>query len=438
MYSFKGFVTIPALENRSANQLSAVGELSAKAMTFAKDIKNYPGTNGSVVVQCFSSRTTVGNNNAFTPPPTLVTQVTTVATWVQARQMGLVGTEILADFTLAFNAQWSSSLGAIDVGPMVSSGGKSFPSYLSFSVNAYTTETNIVKIWFANAAFVDQYDEYSITVVPPLPNLTAFMGAYSAVAAALAAQTPSAVAARVQAARAEYPETVYDVVAYDYYSTTNPDTSAIKTYWTVLIYGPRGNFDDAIRAAVADHIAANNTSPITAWKAILPDIFRTTEFLMIPNWSNMAVQDRTLTAGTGSQIVNLQRELTYMRAVVSEYVSSHVTNFTQVMAHPYRNILIGVIGNIQNRGNKYQITDFYPDFVSVSTTSPDFGYMSEATQGLAIRLSEMLVWADTMMAFTEVPAQYRKHVRNGILYISVSYENVTYLVAARSSLPAMA
>lgn len=438
MYSFKGFVTIPALENRNPSQLSAVGELSARSMTFSKDIKNYPGTNGTVVVQCYSSRSTVNNNNAFTPPPVLVTKVTTVAAWVQARQLGLAGTETLADFTLAYNAQWATSLGAIDIGPMVSSGGRSFPSYLSFSVNDYTTESNIVKIWFANAAFEDQYDEYSIVIVPPLPNLASFMGAYSAVAAALAGQTPQLVAARVQAARAVNPETIYRVVNYDYFSTANPEASAIPTYWTALIYGPRGDFDDAIRAAVADHIATNSTATVNAWKAILPDIFRTTEFIMIPNWSNMAVQDRTLTAGTGSQIVNLQRELTYMRTVVSEYVASHVTNFTQVMAHPYRNILIGVIGNIQNRGNKFQITDFYPDFVSVSTTSPDFGYMSEATQGLAIHISEMLVWADTMMAFTELPAQYQKLTRNGILYISVSYQNVTYLIAARSSLPAMA
>jgi hypothetical protein len=438
MYSFKGFVTIPSIENRNNNAISPVGELSPTALTFSMDIKNYPSTNGEVVVQCYSSKSTQANNTAFTPPPTMVNKITDVALWIKQRQTGLVGVELIQDFTLAFNAQWATSLTGVDIGPMVNtSANKSFPSYIAFAVNAYTTESNIVKLWFANTSFENQYDEFTIKIVPPLAQLSSLLGNYSAVSLALASETQSAIFSRIQTARGGNPETILLSESFDYFSVDNPNVST-PTWWSALVYGPRGDYADAVRAAVVDYIATNSPAAITQWKQILPDIYRTTEFVMIPNWGNMAVLDKTLTPGIYSQIVNLQRELAYLRSVVSEYTPIHVTNNAQLMAHPYKNLLIGCIGNVQNRGNKYAITDFYPDLLSVSTTSPDFGRMNTPTQGLVVHLSTMVSLAETMTQFTDIPAQYRKLVRNGILYITVTYENVTYLVGAKSGLPVMA
>jgi hypothetical protein len=436
MYSFKGFVSIPALENRSNNQNSPVGELSANSLTFSKDIKNYPVSDGSLVVSCFSSRSSVNNNNAFTPPTAIIIKVQAVASWVKTRQLGLPGTEAIADFTLAFNSQWSTSIGAIEIGPMVNTGtNRSFPSYLAFVVNEYSTETNLVKIWFSDAAFTDQYDEYSITIIPPVANLTTLLGSYTAASLALANETPVMIAARVQTARASAPETVFTVERFDFYSSEN-STLITPTYWTALVYGPRGNFTDAIRAAVADYIATNSTAAVTSWKAVLPDVYRTTEFIVIPSWSKMAVLDRALTSGVYSPVCSLNDEIAYLKSVVSEYSPTHVGANAQVLTHPYKCLTIGVIGNIQNRGNKFKLTDMYPDYINVSTTSPDFGRMSVSTQGLAVHLSAMLVLAETMQQFTELPTQYRRLIRNGILYITVSYENVTFLVAAKNGLAA--
>lgn len=437
MYSFKGFAVIPALVNNTNGITAAVGELSGRSLTFSKDIKTYAAGNGLVNLHCFNSKTTVNNNNAATPPVAIVNKAVAITSWIQTRQTGLVGTESLADFTLAFTSQWSTSTSAVDIGAMVTTeSGKSFPSFITYSTSDYTVEVNTTKIWFADAAFQDQYDEYSIVVVPPLPNLDDFLGNYSDVLVALAQQRPDLIYARIQTARAGHPETVLLAESYDLVSQQN-STLSTPTYWPVLIYGPRGDFTDAVRAAVTDYIATTSSVQIPQWKLILPDIFRTTEFMLVPNWTNMAILDRTLTAGIYSQIVNLGKEITYMKTVVPDYAASHVSNNAQVMTHTYKNLIIGCIGNAQNRGNKFALTDVYPDLLNVSTTSPDFGRMSTSTQGLLIHLATMIPLAETMNLFTEIPSAYRKVVRSGILYITVTYENIVYLVAAKSTVPVL-
>jgi len=434
MYTFKGFVDIPTLVSNTDGVTADVGELSPYGHTFSREIKTYSTAGSSASVLCFSSRSTVADAR-IPPPGAVVDVVKSVAAWVHQRQGALGAAESVNEFKLALTAQYSSQITDIIVPTMsVSVTGHTYPTSISFTCSSYTTETNSVKLWFNNTAFIQEYDEYELVVVPPVANIDTLQTDYTGAVTALSQVNPSQTYAQIQAARGDYPESLMVSQMYSLVNKANP-TISTRTYWTVLVYGPAGNSEDLIRAAVVGYLSSNSTSALSTWKAIFPDIFSVTEFMIVPLWYNYAVAPRTITPGIYSQACTVSSMLAYLKKVIKGYPSSHIDAYAQTLPHPFYNILLACIGNAQNRSSKYLMTDFHSDILSVGSMSTDFGRMSVSTQTLLRHLSAMLTIAQDMTSTTDIPNTYKKSVRDGVLYLTLTYEDVVYLVASKASVP---
>ena len=75
----------------------------------------------------------------------------------------------------------------------------------------------------------------------------------------------------------------------------------------------------------------------------------------------------------------------------------------------------------------------FPDYIPVSTMTPDFARMSMKTQNWVILLGELLISAETATKFSTIPTRFRKIEREGKLFISAVYDDVNYLVAAKTN-----
>jgi hypothetical protein len=434
MYRFKGFVGIKSLISNGANTTSPVGELSAHASTFAKDVKQYASANNDVTVYGFSSKSSL--TGEMTVPDVVLEKAFNIADWVFLRQRSIASSETKAEFRAAVVTQFGLGCANIDVGEMVvATNGKTYPASITWSNLDYGTDTNQHQLWFSDAAFRQQYDEYDIVVIPPLPNLDSFFSAYNDVLVQLNARSYVQTLEAIQTARAGYPETLLSAEEYMFQNVSN-NTVNYKTNWSFLIYGPRGNDVDLIKAALIDYIRANSLKSLSVWRTIFPDIFKSTEFMIIPNWGEYAVQERVLTAGVYSPVTNLRKELDYLKRILIDYPPVHIENHACLLGYPYKSISLGIIGNIDNRENKYDIKALFPDIIAVSTGSTDFGRMSENTQTFMLQLSTMILVAEKMTEYTDLPTLYRKTLRNGVLYLTLVYNNVRYLVSTKLSTPA--
>lgn len=434
MYTFKGFISIPALVSNTDGITADVGELSSYGYTFSREIKTYSTVGSGVNVHCFSSRSSV--MDARIAPPGVVTDLLkTLSAWVHQRQNGLAAAESISEFKLALGAQYPTEISDIVVPSMsVSITGHTYPTSISFTCTGYTAETNTVKLWFNSTAFLQEYDEYELVIVPPVANIDTLQTDYLSASAAIAAVDPAQTYALIQSARGSKPETLMISQMYSLVNKTNVTVST-KTYWTVLVYGPAGNSEDLIRAAVVAYLAANSTNALSKWKTILPDVFSVTEFMIVPLWNQYAVPPRTITPGIYSQACTVSGMLSYLKRVIPSYSGSHIDNHAQTIPHPYYNVLLACIGNLENRGAKYAVTDFHPDILSVGSTSTDFGRMSVSTQALLRHFTQMLMIAQSMTTTTDIPTAYKKSTRDGVLYITLTYEDVVYLVASKVTVP---
>lgn len=434
MYVLKGFIINSLFANNAVGQTSVIGEMSTLSATYSTEKGTYKNDTISPDVTLFSYLS--ANSGVLQPVANDVRDRTlAIAKWVYD-QVNL-GVQIFSDQLLqALLLQFQTTANSFACGDIVTDGNSHWcPEWVSWVDNTLTQAgtQNQIKLWFSDASFQSEYDEYSFAIVPPITPLDNFFLAGAQVDTLVNARTTSQFVDQMQAARGVNPETYQLALSYNYIDPNNP-SHIVPTLWGVLGYGAAGNNIDAIQDALVAYILANSTHSNSDWEAILPDLFRRTEFILLPLEDQYAIPDNALNTGLYATISNLGRVNTLFKTVVPSYPSAHIDSHLSLMAHPYKNLQIAVVGSTDNRNNWYELNQVFPDLLAVLTTSTDFGRMSADTRGFLNALSQMLITAETMGQFSDIPRGYTRVIRDNILYIVVNYENINYLVAAKSNL----
>lgn len=432
MYVVKGFASHAALANNTPGIVAPIGELSTQALTYAKDKGLYKSNSAPDI-----RLTTFLAKNDDVPVvlnSDVNSHIYSIVSFVYSKIMA-GGSTIAADDLLAqLITTFAASANTFTCGPIVSDGTYSAPEWLSWRATSLSGITdNTFKVWFVDAAFRSQYDEYDIVVVPPVDVLNNFFKTGSEVRTMLEALTPSIAINRVQTLKANTPETVIRAETYEYIDPYN-SANKIKTTWHLLIYGAAGNNIDAIKDALTAYCLANSTHTRDEWIAILPDLFRRTEFIVVPMWDQYALPNRVIESGIYSPNANLKRALALLKQVVTAYPSAHIDNYASILSHPYKSLQLLAIGSPENRNSWFELRDVFADYIAVGTTSADFNRMQTATKEWVLMINDMLIIAEGATELTPVPAGMARIKRGNVVYIVKSIDNINYLVAAKGNL----
>lgn len=426
---FKAFATHDLLIKNRPGILNPLGELSPYALTYSQekgiytDPNNYP----SITLTTFTSTV---DGEVVEADPALRANVFQIVGWLYAKAINVADRLETFDLLNTLLATYSNIAVNFNGGAIVSDGSYYLPEWVSWTD---VISGASVKVWFAEDSFTRKFEDYSIVVVQPFATLDWFFLQGSEVQNRLNAITQQQVFARIADARGKQPETHLFPVTYQYYDPNKPER-ILDVTWYVLIYGEAGNNVDAIKDAIATSILADSTHPKEDWAAIIPDIFKRTEFTVIPDYLNMAIPERINTLGVYSPVASLTRSLSLMAAYASDYPAAHCQANGQVLAHPYQSLQLTTIGSPDNKNNLYKITDYFPDYIAVPTSSTDFNRMSETTRTWAEMLMQLILTAETMTPYSDLEPGQTRLVRNGLLYVVQSYNNVHYLVLAKQSM----
>lgn len=434
MYELKGFAAIESLISNVTGVTAPIGELSTFSATFSKDRKIYPSsTNNYITLHTFSSASSL--TGTVSPPTELITLGHTILDWIYARQTASIVTETKQQFLIALTSAFSAECTGFVCGELVNAfNGKQFPEWISYASRDYNTEANLTTIWLSDQSFRQKYDNYEIVTVAPIASVDTFFSSASVVLSSVNSVTHVDRFNAITSARADHPETVLVGVSFNWVDPINP-ANLINTNWSVLVYGSNGNDSDVIRSAIAQHLLDNSTHTEAQWRVIFPDIFKRTEFLFFPRWHNYAIENMVLQSGIYSPVAYATKEVDYLKSVLVDYSPTFVDDHASIIPNPYKCLALSVIGGYDNREGLFDITQVYPDILNVSTTSVDYNRMSTATQGMLGHLSEMILIAESLTQYSDIPVGYRKIVRYGILFITTRYMNIEFLVASKATTP---
>lgn len=433
MYAFKGFAAHAVFQDNAPGEISTIGEISKHALTYSRESGQYVinAAPGLTLISFLSSL----DGTKQVAPPALAEQVLLISKFVYDRTFNNSGEQFGDELYTDLVDAYSGNATEFAMGQMVNDSTYWMPEWLSWRATNLTgvASDNTVRIWFSDASFRLQYDEYEITVVPPTDNLDDFFKTPAEVDAMLKSLTQSQVMARMQQYKGSAPETVLRSEAYDYIDPFNPVSHRVPSNWGLLIYGEAGNNVDAISDTLVNYILANSTHSRADWVKILPDLFKRTEVIIVPRWDVEAIPARESMVGIFSPIAKLTSSLASLKAFVPDYPEAHINSHAETVPNPFRSMHWLVVGGPDNRDNKFKFTDWFPDYVNVSSQSLDFNRMSVSTKKFMIMMESLLLIADAAKEFTSLPQGTTRVKRNGKLYVVRNFENVNYLVAVRNN-----
>lgn len=434
MYKLKAFCLISALIDNTRVVVAPVGELSPRAMTYAreKEYLNTAAAPGHTLVVFSNKRDGVIEQT----DPVVAGKLLLINKWVYEQALAGTFNTSIESFRTAFIQEWGSQYAIWSIGAMVE--GQSnvwIPGVIE--VRDIADDNIQYKLWYATEVFEQQFDEYQIVVVPPVEDLDVFFLGSAMVRAALAARTHDLVMEDVQAAREGYPETFVSGEMYEWFDPVDPTDKArrIATYWTPVIYGIAGRNVDSIKEALRDYILENSTRTKEEWAAIFPEIFTSTEFLFVPLWGNYSVTNRELEAGLYSSVTNVLQGLAQLQRLVrgEGYTEEYIQNNAEVFGASHKAITVMVTGGPYNRDGITSFVQRYSDYINVDSSGMDFGRMGPETRRMVLALAEMLAVAESMTPDSAVPVKFTRLIRDGVLYVAYTLDRFQLIVTSKYS-----
>lgn len=429
MYALKGFLVIQSLADNNPGVIAPIGELSTYAKTYTQDMGFYTRVSPpDLDLYTFSSKE---NDSTVLVPDSVVETALMVGQSIYdyARANGF--TDDPAHTSTIVLGLHDQDIQDLYVGTMVEiSSGLWMPEWIEYS--DLSVPGSEIKLWLSDGAFRSQYDEYNIIVIPPVDNIDDLIGVASQVQHALNQINDSQRMFRIQQAKNYNPETISVTEMFRWRHPLEPENT-ISTAWTCVIYGQAGNNIDSIRNALKQYILDNSQIDAETWETYFPEIFNITEFTIVPLWGNMAIPNETVQAGVFSPTIAYSDILSIADTATPSYPVEHIEQVLSISGSSYRSLPFITMGGPDNLDGILRLTDTFDDYIVVPSTSPDFGRMSPNTQSFVNMLTQMLIMANEMTDFNQLPLGMSRLYRDNAMYLVSSFGGIQYIVLSKQS-----
>jgi hypothetical protein len=431
MFTLKGFISITALANNTPNLVSPLGELSSVSESYAREKGFYNKADApNVQLVTFTSER---DGNVITTPAAFHSHVLTIAQWVFNNAVSNTINDDPEAFRQLLLTQFGVDIKNVEVGKMVVAKSNWMPSYIQWTLDKAGVEENTIRIWFADEAFQNQYDDYEIIVIPPIEPVDTFQKVKSVVQTALATFNQPDHLLKVLEKTDGVPYTYLISKEYDWYDREDP-TATLPTTWSVAVYGIAGRNPIVIKEAIADYILENSAYGRPDWIPVFPDIFTSTEFVFVPMWHRNSIPDETVRGSLYSPLVSYNDALAVTNMFVKYTKAGHVQENLEFGTVHFKSLAFTVVGGQDNRNAVFNLSAYFPDYALIPSTSIEFNRMSADTVEWMTMFVRAVITAEEMDEYSYVDVEFSRIERDGNMYIGFSHENVLYLILTRNAL----
>ena len=429
MYVLKTFITIGTAIDNTHKVIAPFGELSTKALTYAKDVKQYtnaeyPGIKSNV----FVSRRDADRIDVRMNVHNIVMMI---AHYIYERGMSGGNTSSSDNLLINLDQEFNANISELSVGDMVYDEVAYMPSVVRFYVND-PLEPVAVVLWMSDAAFRTQFDEFQIDVVAPLDDIDLLMTSNENVRELTKDLSISKAIDRLEQATQDYPYTLARTYEFPVVNINDPE-DIINLPWSVAIYGIAGDNIDAIYDAITKYILDNSKYDRDIWNNRIPILFKRIEFTIIPIWNQYSVPNKSIESGLYSPLVKRRDVENLVISYAPTYSATHAVREAVASGFLYKSLGIVITSSSENRDNTFDIRDVFSDFALISTTHHDFNRLSPKTRDLVMLLNEMFRVAEEMTEFSVLPNGLARVRREGNQYVVATLEQVQFYVLAKNS-----
>ena len=432
MYKLHGFIEINDQINNTIGVTSVLGELSTYSKTFSKENGYFIG-NFAPGIKFVSFSSKQNNNNLQIPIPQGYTDNVLQIAYRAISYAKTIGQNVtVQDISNDLFNQFPGLITDFQTGPAVATSSLKMPEWISWVNPVLGAGNNRIQIWFSDQAFKRQYEEYEVVILNPIDDLMDFMREPTVTQNALDSRTQSRVMELINDKKLGYPETIIRAQTYTVINLLQPNKT-FKATWYAIVYGNFGDNPDIIKSKIIEELASVTNISLEIWNQAIPELFQTTEFLLVPTWTNQAILDRTTQAGIYSPFGNVKSILENMVSLLNDFDPVHVETYLQTLNVYYKSLFMYCLSGAYNLNNIFKISDVYSDYINVGTSSQDFSRMSLATQSFSLMLEELIIIAENETQYAQLPTHTRRLTRYGKRWVSRTYNGIQFLIYTKSN-----
>lgn len=433
MELFKGFAHQGHLVDNVMHVVNPIGELSSMGSTYSKDKSLYTNAN-------YNGLTLVGFEYKLDDTPIVMSLANQnllfeIMDWIYAQSRAGAFTAERAEFQTKFLVKFGARADYKNSGKMVRyQNDKYCPEFIDIAPSGASAVISW-KIWFADEAFRNQCDAFEIVVIPPVEDLDTLFDTFIAVKDLISPPDIQDLNNKANIAKGDYPYTALRTWDFEWIDRGN-SANKLTMYWLTVHYGEAGNNLDSVKEAIRTYILANSIHSREEWAKIAPDIFTSSEFIIIPAIQNVAVPNRTRSSGLYSPTISptVANEMAVLFSKGTAYTEAHILEHIEITSSLFRSAALVVVGGPENLYGIKKFSQRYPDYANLQTTHVDFGYMQEGTRQFVMLVTQLLALADSTTPSTSIPRGFNRITRDGIVYVSATLDRFLYLVATKYSI----
>lgn len=413
----KAFVTNDSFINNAPNAISPIYEISDIALTYSRNKQIYYSSNNSLY-SLYLFKSTGLTHLTQTEVNNIIDVIISFSTFLTNTTI-TNKQQIIISFLNNFNlANSSNPLSNFNYNNIVSTNNIRSVDYITFTINNINCE-----IWLSDSVFKEFYPDYEISIVLPFNNFSTIFNNISSFIAALDNFNLLEFNTRIEADKNNNPTTYTRILNIPF---KVPNSNVFKNcYFAFNIYGAKGNYDFILKLELYNYLT--NTLGLSAnlVEARFPSILNINEFFIIPRWDKISIPAHVGQSSINSQIILAYAEPFDMNKYIKIYTdNNYLRNNTYAVPFDYNNIILFITNGYYTEPDIKDFKQYFSDFITVTSSHPDFARMSLRTQRFITLLENMLSVADSNDS-TEL---FNKLISNNNYRFSIiKRENVSYL-----------
>lgn len=383
----KAFVTSDIFIDNSVNVVSPLYEISDIALTYSKNKQQYSSTiNPLYSLYLFKAidLTTLAQDEVND----IINVIMELSNFLSTTQL-TSKQQILISFTDYYNTLNPASTvdnlvynNTVDVNLVRS------VDYLSFTVRTINCE-----VWLSDSIFRTFYPDYELSIILPFANFQQIVNNAGSFITAIDNFNLLTFNERIESDKGVIPTTYTKMLNIPY---RVPNTNVYKNcYFAFNIYGLQGNYDYILKLELYQYLTTTLAMPGALVEELFPSILNINEFFITPRWEKIAIPSQVGQSSISSQVVSAFNETFDTNKFVKVYNNNnYLRDNTYSVPFDYNNVLLHITNGFYSEDGMQDFKQYFSDFITVTSTHPDFARMATRTQHLISLLETMLTVAN--------------------------------------------
>lgn len=379
----KAFVTNDLFIDNTANVVSPLYEISDIALTYSKTKQQYTSSvNPLYSLYLFKSIELTGLTQDEVND--IIRVIDSLSAFLSTTQL-TSKQQIVISFTNEYNlANPTAPVSNLTYNNTIDANLTRSVDYLSFTIKTINCE-----IWLTDSIFRTFYPHYDINIILPFANFPSIINNTSNFITALDDFNLLQFNERIEDNKNINPTTYSKILNIPY---RVPNTSVYKNcYFAFNIYGLQGNYDYILKLELYQYLTETLLIPGSVAEELFPSILNINEFFITPRWDKIAIPSQVGQSSIASQITSAFSEEFDTNKFVQVYNNTtYLRNNTYAVPFDYNNILLHITNGFYSESTVKDFKQYYHDFITVTSSHPDFARMAPRTQHLVSLLESMI------------------------------------------------